>query len=164
MSLTSKTSILVFLAHLRPEMIDAIIPHGPKISLAARHVMASMLIKSISQELKDPDLSGELHRAGKILFDAGMKSISYNEDVWYWGPQPEPWRQIFGQEETMLNPQPLPPHEQAYYGAHLIILANTIFFENVQEVLHTIGMALMKTSSEKTCQEDPAKMPLFSNA
>src|SRR3954464_4851413 len=133
MSLTSKTSILVFLAQLRPEMIDAILPHGPRISVAARHVMTSMIVKSISQELKDADLSKELYRAGKTLFDAGMKSISYDDDIWYWTPHPEPGRQIFGEEDTMLNPQPLPPHEQAYYGAHLILLANTIFFDNIQE-------------------------------
>lgn len=163
MSLTSRTSMLVFLAQLRPEMFDAIIPNNPVISIGARHIMASMLIKSIAQELKDTGLSEELHRAGKILFDAGMKSISYNENIWFWGPQPDPWQQIFGKADTMLNPQPLPPHEQAYYGAHLILIANTISFDNIQDVVHTIGMSLMKTSAEKTYRKDPAEMPLFNN-
>jgi hypothetical protein len=168
MSLTSRTSLLVFLAQLRPQISDALIPHGPKISVAGLHVMAAMIIKSISQEVKDAEMSKKLYRAGKTLFDAGTKSISYEDDVWYFGPQPEPWHQLFGKEEVMLNPQPLPPHEPAYYGALLILLSNTVFFENIPEVLHTIGETLMKTSSEKLYQKDHSKdhseMPLFSNA
>ena len=45
-------------------MNDAIIPYGLKISQGTRHVMASMVIRSISKEIKDTNIVKELQWAG----------------------------------------------------------------------------------------------------
>ena len=45
-------------------MNDAIIPYGLKISEGTRHVMASMVIRSISKEIKDTNIVKELQWAG----------------------------------------------------------------------------------------------------
>lgn len=137
MNLTSKTVSLVFLARFNPQMWDALIPHSPYISEGTRHLMASMLIKSIAKEVTDSNIAMELHRVGKSLFDAGSKSMIYDDelfphppgptwlaDLLQFGPHPEPlaWNSrawmmlnpqplppIYFWEQVMLNPQPLPP-------------------------------------------------------
>ena len=160
MNLTSRTSFLVFMAHLKPEMQDAINPYGPIISEGTRHVMASMIIKSVTKQIKDTNIAKELQWAGKSLFEAGAKSMSYDDDdfwplhpkPWYrdeliqFGTQAESWFLNFGRDEVMLNPQPLPPHEQNYYGALLTLLADAVSTEKIPEVLRNIGSSLMKQS------------------
>jgi hypothetical protein len=47
-------------------------------------------------------------------------------------------------EEAGLNPQPLPPHEQPYYGALLVMLSATLSPGNMQESVRNIGESLMK--------------------
>jgi hypothetical protein len=186
MNLTSRTSFLVLMAHLKPEMNDAIIPYGPKISEGSRHVMASMVIKSITRQIKDPNIAKELQWVGSNLFEAGAKSMNYDDDdwcptiprhhfetpdpvPWLWKirasfePQPEPWRSILGEAEVMLNPQPLPPHELSYFGALLTLLADAVSLEKIPDVLRNIGASLMKQSSEKTNENDYSNASSFSS-
>jgi hypothetical protein len=99
MSLTSRTSFLLFLSSigkLNLAALDALIPHGPVISVGARDAMASMIIKSIAREVKGAKLTQELNGLGKKLFTAGAKAMSYNDDDWCgtpphrFGPDPIP--------------------------------------------------------------------------
>ena len=144
MNLSSITSFLVLLANLKPEIYDALIPHGPKISQGTRNVMASTVIKSMTHEIKDADIVKELQKVGNRLFSAGIKSMSYQDDDWYaitykpyFGLSPESW--FFERQEVMLNPQPLPPREQGYYDALLTTLAKAVSHKEASEVLSNIG-------------------------
>lgn len=147
MNLTSRTSLLLFLAHLDPRLYELLKPHVPILSTGARHVMAATIINDISKEVKDPGIAKELHHVGKHLFNAGKETLDYDDELCYWPKPPippRPWHDLLGLEETELNPQPLPPQEQPYYGALLIILSNTLSLENMQESVRNIGESLMK--------------------
>ena len=185
MNLTSRTSFLVYLAHLNPRLWEVLYPHVPVISEGTRHVMASMVIKSVTKEIKDPNIAIELQLTGKSLFESGAKSMSYDDDDWcptlpphhfkwpepqpwlaninsIFGPHPEPWRLIFGGEDVMLNPQPLPPREQTHYGALLTLLADAVSISEQADVLRNIGYSLMKQSSKEIYENDSSNIPSYS--
>lgn len=48
-----------------------------------------MIIKAIERKVTDSNIAKELHWAGKSLFDAGAKSMSY-DDFGYWDYPPRP--------------------------------------------------------------------------
>jgi hypothetical protein len=160
MNLTSRASFLAYLARYNPRLWELVHPHEPVLSVGTRHVIVSMAIKSIAKEIKDPNIAKELQRASKGLFDAGVQSMSYDDDDWCPviprhhfdanGPSSEPWLRIFGGGEVMLNPQPLPPKEHVYYGAILTTLADAVSLENFQDVLRNIGTSLMESYSRET--------------
>lgn len=154
MNLTSITSFLEYVARLNPAIYDAIHPQGPVLSKGTRNVMASMVIKSIAKKVNDSNAVKELQWVGRSLFENGAQSMSYDDDDWCGTPYPHrfgPHYQAeflnFG-EEVMLNPQPLPPHEHAYYGALLIMLADAVSMERAKDVLRNIGTSLMNSSAE----------------
>jgi hypothetical protein len=166
MSMLSTTVALAFLARIKPEIYDALIPHVPSITENSRNMMASAVLKSIAEKVEDADIAKELHQLGKSLFEDGIKEVSYDDSIypwpypkphyldelfnfglpvpWVFGPYPEPWILHSGKEKVMLNPQPLPPHEQSYYGALLTILADAISLVSVAETLRNIGYSLIK--------------------
>jgi hypothetical protein len=159
MSLFSKTATLVFFARLDPRIHDALIPHT-HFTEKGLHLMASSIIKSIAQKITNVNTAEELNSAGKSLFKSGVESMDYEDDFWplhpkpwyrdeliQFGPSPEPWFLNFGGQEVMLNPQPLPPHEQSYYGALLTMLADAVSLENVSENLRNIGASLLKQTT-----------------
>ncbi|MDO6433467.1 hypothetical protein Q4E93_22835 [Flavitalea sp. BT771] len=147
MNLTSRTSLLVFLAHLDPRLYEPLKPHVPMLSAGARHVMAATVINDISKEVKDAGISKELLRVGKLLFNSGKETLEYEDELCYW-PKPPippiPWYELLGVEEAGLSPQPLPPHEQPYYGALLVLLSHTLSPERMQESVRHIGESLIK--------------------
>lgn len=158
MNLTTKTGFLVIMSRLNPQMMDALIPHGPVISTGTRHVMASMIIKSVANSLTAGSARTELEGAGKKLFDSGVQTMSYDDDGWcgtpyphrfphIFEPVPVPWIFNLGREELMLNPQPLPPDEKAYYGSILTLLADAVTLEGMPEMLKKIGASMMEKSS-----------------
>jgi hypothetical protein len=147
MNLTSRTSLLLFLAHLDPRLYEPLKPHVPMLSEGARRVMAATVINDISSEVKDAGISKELHRVGEHLFNTGKETLEYDDDLCYWPKSPippRPWHDLLGLEEAGLNPQPLPPHEQPYYGALLVMLSATLSPGNMQESVRNIGESLMK--------------------
>jgi hypothetical protein len=171
MNLTSKTSLLVLLASFDPRLWEIVHPNVPIISQGTRHIMASMVIKSISREIKDENVVKELQHTGKRLFNAGVQAMSYEDDNWcgisykhHFGPSPQPWSFIFDGSEVMLNPQPLPPHEDAYYGAILTMLAKAVSHKEAAEVLHNIGSSLMNRSSKGLSENDISTISTFSNS
>jgi len=154
MNLTSITSFLAYAAKLNPAIYDAIHPQGPILSEGSRDVMASMVIKSVAKRVNEPSIEKELQLAGKNLFEAGLKSMSFEDDDWCgirvphrFYPQPQPSFLNFG-EERMLNPQPLPPREHVYLGALLTMLADAVSVENVRDALRRIGTSMMEAPVE----------------
>ena len=154
MNLTSITSFLEYAAKLNPAIYDAIHPQGPVLSEGTRNVMASMVVKSIAKNVKDLDAAKELQWIGKSLFETGAQSMSYEDDDWcgtpyphHFGPHYQSEFLNFG-EEVMLNPQPLPPHEHAYYGALLVMLADAVSMEKAKGILRNVGTSLMNSSRE----------------
>ena len=168
MSLFSKTAALAFFARLHPEVYEILKPNVPLISESARNILGSAVIKSIAQKVTDEGIAEHLHSAGKTLFKAGIESMDYDDDFFPW-PHPKPnylddvlnfvpsveaWRFSVGGEEIMLNPQPLPPHEQSYYGALLTILAEAVSVKDISENLRNIGNSIMKQNTGYN--EEPA--------
>jgi hypothetical protein len=161
MNLLTQTSTLLFLAHLNPEAIDALTPHIPVVSENVRNLIASAVIKSIAQKVTDANASKALHAVGKSLFEAGLKAMDYDDDYWPVHPKPyyheelidfkihsESSFSISVGEEVLLNPQPLPPHEQKYFGAILSVLSETLSLENEVKELRSISSYLMKQSKD----------------
>lgn len=156
MSLSSKTAFLSYLARLNPKLWDLIHPHVPKISVGTRDVMAAMIVKAIVPCVKDPTRSRELENVGKRLFGVGVKGMSYEDDDWCptrprpkLGPDPIPWSIFSEFDDVLLNPQPLPPKEQFYYGGLLTVLSETVSSKEIAKSMNKIGEALMETTSSK---------------
>jgi hypothetical protein len=116
-----------------------------------------MVIKAIVPEINDSKVSKELQAMGKRLFTAGTKSMSYDDDDWCPTrprpipfPDPVPWLSLFsGIEDVMLNPQPLPPREQTYYGGLLTVLAEAVSQKEISTSLQKIGAALLDVKATK---------------
>lgn len=151
MSLSSKTAFLAYLARLNPRLWEIIHPHVPKVSIGTRDVMAAMVIKAIVPEINDAKIAKELQAMGKRLFTAGTKAMSYEDDDWCPTrprpmpfPDPIPWMSLFsGIEDSMLNPQPLPPREHRYYGGLLTVLSEAVSQKEIATSLQRIGTALL---------------------
>ena len=156
MSLSSKTAFLSYLARLNPKLWEIIHPHVPKVSIGTRDVMAAMIIKAIVPCVKDPGKSRELENIGKRLFTVGVKGMSYEDDDWCptrprpkLGPDPIPWSIFSEFDEVLLNPQPLPPREQFYYGGILTLLSEAVSSKEISTALNKMGAALMGTTVPK---------------
>ncbi len=157
MSLSSKTAFLSYLARLNPKLWEIIHPHVPKISIGTRDVMAAMIVKAIIPCVKNPRAARELDGVGKRLFTAGVKGMSYEDDEWCptrphpkLGPEPIPWSIFSKFDEVLLNPQPLPPREQFYYGGLLTVLSETVSSKEIAKSLNRIANTLMETNVAKS--------------
>lgn len=154
MNLTSITSFLAYTARLNPAIYDAIHPQALVISEGTRHVMAAMVIKSISKQVKEPTIEKELQWMGKSLFDTGIQFMNFDDDDWCGTRVPHHFGSdqqlsfLNFEEEVMLNPQPLPPRVNVYYGALLTMLADAVSVEKIQDALRNVGASLMNTSVE----------------
>ncbi|MEO6071358.1 MAG: hypothetical protein ABIN57_12745 [Chitinophagaceae bacterium] len=157
MNLSSKVAFLSYLARLNPRLWEIIHPHVAKISVGTRDVMAAMIVKAIVPGIKDARIAKELQSAGKKLFVSGSKAMSYDDDDWcptwphpHFEPDPVPWLTVTsGFEEVFLNPQPLPPKEQAYYGALLSVLSEAVSIKEIGTVLQKSGAQLLDANVTK---------------
>jgi hypothetical protein len=157
MSLSSKVALLSYLARLNPKLWEIVHPHVPKVSVCTREVMAAMIVKAIAPEITDAKISRELQAAGKRLFTSGSKAMNYDDDDWcptgphpVLGPDPVPWLSVYsGFEEFFLNPQPLPPKEQTYFGALLSVLSEAVSSKEAATVLQKSANALLNTTVAK---------------
>jgi hypothetical protein len=149
-----KTSMFLYLiAKMRPEAIDGIIPHGPKVSLASREYMIALALKGFSSELENRAVSQKLGAVQKALVTfAGSRLVAdYDDDDWcptpwhrkYPIPEPGPFPWLsFG--DVMLNPQPLPPKElQREIGGYLLLLSEATSLEGVAKDLKSLGNSLV---------------------
>lgn len=145
------------MARLNPKLWEIIHPHVPKVSIGTRDVMAAMVIKAIVPEINDVKIAKELQAMGKRLFTTGVKSMSYEDDDWCPTrprpvpfPDPIPWASLFGGfEEVLLNPQPLPPRDQTYYGGLLIVLSEAVAQKEIAASLQKMGSALLDVKVSK---------------
>ena len=158
MSLSSNAFLIYLITKVKPEAWDAIIPHGPKISVGTRDVASSMIIKTVAKAIVDPKLSYELDKLGKSLFEQGTTtmSASYDYDDWCGTPYPHHWPLPFPffefeqtaftsiADEVMLNPQPLPPHDQRYFGGVLSLVALSVSSKEIGAQLNKISEQLLK--------------------
>lgn len=150
-----KSSMFLFLmSKLKPGALDAIIPHGPKVSGATREYLIAMAIKGFSAELNDREISGKLGRIQKMLVEvAGRRLVAdYGDDDWCGTPWPKrfpppepdpfPW---FPFTTVTLNPQPLPPRAlQKEIGGYLLLLSEATSHKDASKALQTLGNRLMR--------------------
>jgi hypothetical protein len=150
-----KTSMFLYLiAKINPQAWDAIIPHGPKISAAAREYMIAMALKGFSAELSNRAVSGRLANVQKrLVASAGSRlAADYGDDDWCGTPWPKrfpfpepgpfPW---FSFSDVMLNPQPLPPKALGKeIGGYLLLLSEATAHEAAAKELKSIGNSLIR--------------------
>ena len=151
-----KTSMFLYLvAKIRPEAWDAIIPHGPKVSLASREYMIAIALKGFSSELDNRAVTQKLRAVQKTLvnFAGAQLAANYGDDDWcgtpwpgkfpvpFPEPGPFPW---FSFGDVMLNPQPLPPKElQKEIGGYLLLLSEATSQDVVAKDLRSLGSTLL---------------------
>ena len=152
-----KSSMLLYLiGKMNPKAWDAIIPHGPKVSAAAREYMIAMALKGFSAELSNRAVSGRLASIQKMLVkSAGPRLVAdYGDDDWcgtpwpkrfpfpFPEPDPFPW---FSFSDVMLNPQPLPPRAlQKEIGGYLLLLSEATSHEEAAKELQSVGNSLIR--------------------
>jgi hypothetical protein len=152
-----KSSMFLYLiGKIKPEAWDAIIPHGPKVSIAAREYMIAMALKGFSAELNNRSVSPRLARVQKMLVEsAGPRMVAdFHDDDWCGTPWPKrfpfpvpepdpfPW---FSFSDVMLNPQPLPPKAlQKEIGGYLLLLSEATSHEAAAKELRAVGNRLLR--------------------
>lgn len=154
MNARSTSLLLYLLAKIKPEAWDAIIPHGPKVSVGARDYLIALAIKGLSAELKAPAAVKKLTDIQKRLAGhaAGRLEADFDDDNWCGTPWPRPfpwpgpsldsslWSPF---SEVMLNPQPLPPKElQKQIGAYLVLLSEATSSKEIGGQLAEVGRSL----------------------
>jgi hypothetical protein len=152
-----KSSMFLYLiAKINPQAWDAIIPHGPKVSAAARDYMVAMALKGFAAELNNRAASGRLARIQKKLAESAGPRLAgdYSDDDWcgtpwpkrfpfpFPEPDPFPW---FSFSDVMLNPQPLPPKAlQKEIGGYLLLLSEATSHEEAAKELQAVGNSLIR--------------------
>ncbi len=134
MSFVQKAYLLNFLALRNPRLADAINPHVPLVSHGVLNMLAATIIKDVSSNIRDPAMQKDLQQHGKYVFNAAIKSMTYENTVWFSG------------DEVSLNPQPEPPGRQALYGAVLTLVAESLTSPDLKSTadgLKKIGISLM---------------------
>jgi hypothetical protein len=143
---------LYMIARMRPQIWDAINPHGPKVSRAAREYMISIALKGFSSELGNRVDTKKLAGIQQTLvkFASDYLASEYVDDDWCGTlgkipipvPGPTPWSSY---AEVMLNPQPLPPAElQKEIGGYLLLLSEATSHQDVAKDLQSIGDSLLR--------------------
>ena len=160
MNARHSTLHLYLIAKINPQAWDAIIPHGPKVSPAAREYLIAMALKGFSAELSNRAVSARLAGIQKRLVESAGSRLAadYGDDDWCprpWHikipipvpgprrPDPAPWFSSFA--EVMLNPQPLPPKAaQKEIAGYLLLLSEATANQEAAKELQAIGNSLMR--------------------
>jgi len=146
---------LYLIGKINPQAWDALIPHGPRVSSAAREYLVALALKGFAAELGDRAVSGKLATIQKTLVtSAGSRlAADYDDDNWcgtpgprppgpFLGPHPEPW---FLFSEVMLNPQQLPPKDlRKEIGGYLLLLSEATSHEDAAKELQSVGNSLIR--------------------
>jgi hypothetical protein len=149
-----KTSIFLYLvAKLRPEAWDAIIPHGPKVSVASREYLIALALKGFASELADKAAGQRLNAIEKTLVGAASAQLvsDFDDDNWCGTPYPHRFGPgVLGAlDEVMLNPQPLPPKDlQREIGGYLVMLSEVTSQASAAKELQVLGNSLMGTATQ----------------
>lgn len=143
---------LYMLAKIRPEAWDAIIPHGPKVSVASREYLIAMALKGFSSELANKAVAQRLGALQKnlVAFAGQQLSADFDDDNWCGTPYPGkhgPGPVSFF-EEVMLNPQPLPPKDlDREIGGYLVMLSEATSQQAAAKELQSLGHSLLGTAA-----------------
>lgn len=146
---------LYMLAKVRPEAWDAIIPHGPKVSVASREYLIAMALKGFSSELTDKAVSQKLAAVQKnlVAFAGQQLSADFDDDNWCGTPYPGkhgPGPVAFF-DEVMLNPQPLPPKDlEREIGGYLVMLSEATSQQVAAKELQSLSNSLLGAASRAT--------------
>ena len=155
MNARNSSLLLYIIAKLNPAAWDAIIPHGPQISVASREYLIAMALKGFSAELGKHAVAEKLAGIQKTLvkFSGERLAAEFDDDNWcgtrvphipipFPGPDPSPWSSL---SWAMLNPQPLPPREvPKEIGGYLTMLAQATSLGSVAKELETLGGELLR--------------------
>src|ERR1700712_2968375 len=114
MSLLKNASLLRYLANQNPRLWEILHPHVPLVSEGARYLLTAILIRSVASKISNATVTNDLKEAGKNVFETGLRLMTYENTIWPSG------------DEVTLNPQPEPPGRPEYYGALLILIADSI--------------------------------------
>lgn len=137
---------VLLLAKKHPQAYDAIYPHGPKFSIGAIDVLASQILKSISQSLANRQTGKALGGLAKQLYSGGVSVMSYDDDNFcgtpyplphhiYFDPQPVPWfTGVVKQDKQAL---------QNYYGGVISIVAQVVSDDKIASALDRISKQLI---------------------
>ena len=150
---------LYLIGKLKPAAWDAIIPHGPKVSIASREYMIAIALKGFSAELNNRAVARKLTGIQQALvkFASERLAESFGDDDWcgtpwpkkfpspFPDPDPTPW---FSFSEVMLNPQPLPPKAlQKEIGGYLLMLSEATTLEAAAKELESVGNSLVNSKT-----------------
>jgi hypothetical protein len=135
---------LYLAAKLKPEMYDFIYPMGPKYSVGTRKVIAAQLMKSLSANIKNPEVKREIHGFSEQLYLKAIKEVNFDIDdicprplhipIHFPSPWPGPMHNWPAYVE--LNPQPQPPE---YYKAVLNMIAESMNDKTLQYDIETLA-------------------------
>src|SRR3569623_519673 len=151
-----RSSIFLYmLAKIRPEAWDAIIPHGPRVSVASREYLIAMALKGFSSELANKAVSQRLVALQKnlVAFAGQQLSADFDDDNWCGTPYPGKHGPgpVVSFEEVMLNPQPLPPKDlEREIGGYLVMLSEATSQQATAKELQSLGNSLMGTAAKAT--------------
>ena len=152
MNARSYSLFLYIIGKLKPGALDAIIPHGPKVSVASREYLIAMTLKGFSSELGDRGIQKKLAGVQRKLVQFASEHLAeaYDDDDWcptrprpvpHPGPGPFPLSPL---SYVALNPQPLPPGElKKEIGGDLLMLSEATSLEAVAGELEGIGNSLV---------------------
>lgn len=156
MNARKSTFFLYLIGKLKPAAWDAIIPHGPKVSLASREYMIAMALKGFSAEVKNRAVAKKIASIQQVLVKFASERLAqdFGDDDWCGtsgpkrfpfpipDPDPIPW---FSFSDVMLNPQPLPPKDQQKeIGGYLLMLSEATTLESVAKDLQSVGNGLIR--------------------
>jgi hypothetical protein len=147
-----RTSIFLYIiAKIRPEALDAIIPHSPSVSVASREYLIAMALKGFSAELSNKAVAQKLGaiQKGLVGFAGQQLSADFDDDNWCGTPYPGKHGPgpLASFEDVMLNPQPLPPKElDREIGGYLVMLAEATSQASAAKDLQSLGNTLLGTT------------------
>lgn len=152
MNARRSSMFLYIIGKLKPQIWDAIHPHGPRVSIASREYMIAMAVKGFASEMSNRVVARKLAGVEKALVKFASERIAadYDDDDWCPTgkvpiPIPEPGPFGFSFDEVLLNPQPLPPKQlQREIGGYLMMLAGATSLERVGKELEKIGNSLIR--------------------
>ena len=142
----SVNPFILLLAKKHPQAYDGIYPHGPKYSIGAIDVLASQILKSISQSVANPQTGKALGGLAKQLYSGGTSAMSYDDDNFCGTPYPFPHHIYFDPEPNPWFPGIAKQDKQAlqrYYGGVVNLVAQVVSDDKIAASLDRISKQLL---------------------
>ncbi|WP_136667390.1 hypothetical protein [Flavobacterium sp. H122] len=121
--LSAQIRFLMSIHAIDPKAWDAIIPHGPKYSIAIREYMIAGVVRDIAKKITNHDIQSKLLSVGKEMVSYSSRGLvngwEEGDDIcppiFKWprplpdpfpdltGPQPDPWNSYVGSNGDFLD-------------------------------------------------------------